>query len=221
MNRKQNARQMLGVASNVTPEEITKAFQAKVSELSQKQLSPIEFRKYLDQLYAAYDVLTHHESSFSDSIDHFSYIDSYMDNYMKEMRGYMNNMFNGYHNQPIQANLSNQEIQYQPDQQIRPIRSIQYNQRIQPNLSNQEIQNQPQSYKYSRSFAKSISVDQNGNVIGSSNKVIQKNDKVFKEEKEFDSKTKKMHVKRYKPDGTVNEFEKPYSPKFNQKYLKH
>ena len=66
------------------------------------------------------------------------------------------------------------------------------------------------NYKYSRSFSKSFKVDQNGNVIGSSNKTIQNNDKIFKEQKDFDSLANKVYIKRYNPDGTVKEFDKPY-----------
>lgn len=128
----------------------------------------------------------------------------------------MGDLFEKHHRQAYDAHqlLQNQPQQIVQEQQVQP---IQQQQMIQPMGQQMPNQNQ-QSYKYARSFSKSFKVDQNGNVVGSSDKMINDNGRTFREEKQFDSATNKMYVKRHKPDGTVNEFEKPF-PKSHRKYL--
>jgi len=215
MNRRQNAEQMLGVHANASPEEISNAFQARVSELTQKQLPAGEFQNELNKLYAAHDLLTkpRHDVSFFDSPFGWSF--GYFDNYMRQMRNHMlkemDDMFEHHRN----VFSTHQQLTNQAQE------PLQINQSQVQDASNQATQSpqHPQTYRYARSFSKSIKVDQNGNVVGSSNKTIQHNDKVFREEKHFDSATNKMHIKRYKPDGSVKEFEKPYYNKSVKKYI--
>lgn len=246
MNRKQNAEQMLGVASNASPEDVANAFQARVSELSQKNLSSHEFRKQLNRLHVAHDLLlrpSFFESPFE--IGEFSYFDNHMNqmrNYMREM----NHFFDQYnsreldmHNQQYQQQLEHtHQMQEQPvhgqSTQVQPVYS--QSTQVQP-VHGQSTQVQPihgqstqvhpvhgnrthnQPYKYMRSFSKSFNVDHNGHVVGTSNKVINDNGRTFREEKQFDSTTNKVRVKRYKPDGSVNEFENPFNSKSGKKLL--
>lgn len=203
MNRRQNAEQMLGVAPNASPEEISNAFQAKVSELTQKKLPSGEFQNQLNQLYAAHDLLRKSErelSLFNMPFDTPFGSFGYIDNYMRQMQREMNQLFEQHH---YPSNMHNQLTQMEQSQQAQ----------------NPQDPHNLQTYRYARSFNKSIKVDKDGNVVGSSNKTIQNNDKVFREEKQFDSSTNKIRVKRYKPDGTVKEFEKPYHNKYMNRLL--
>lgn len=204
MNQKQNAEQMLGVGANASPEEISNAFQARVSELVQKNLPSNEFQNYLNQLYAAHDLLTKQKNElelsdtfFNNPFEFGSF--KYIDNFMKQMKREMDHMFDRHHE--YTSSMRNLYLQSAEQSQLQ-------------NQQNQEFIQNPQNYRYVRSFSKAIKIDKNGNIVGSSNKVIQNNDKIFKEEKHFDSTTNKIRIKRYKPDGTVKEFEKPY-------YYKH
>lgn len=67
------------------------------------------------------------------------------------------------------------------------------------------------SNRYYKSFSKFVTVDKDGKVIGNSQKVIQDNDKTFKEEKHFNSAENKVHIKRIDTDGSVKEYDKPYT----------
>jgi hypothetical protein len=212
MNRRQNAEQMLGVASNASPEDISRAFQARVSELTQMQTSPNEFQNRLNHLYSAQNLLSQPTRSglygLESPLD-LGYYDNFMKGMHNQMRREMDNLFDQQyrHSFNLHQQLANQQ---QSTQITEP--QVQHSEDI------QDMQH-PESYKYSRSFSKSIKVDHNGNVIGSSNKVIHNNDKVFREEKEFDSSKNNVHVKRYRPDGSVKEFDKPFPNKLGQKYL--
>lgn len=225
MSRRNNAEQMLGVMPNTTPEEISKAFQARVSELTQKQLSPNDFQNQLNQLYAAHDLLTkprQEVSIFDSPFGSFGYIDNYMKQMQREMQREMDDIFDRHHRQAFDAhhqqlqNPQPQMIQEQQGQQGQQEQQLFGQQQVQQQVPQQ---NQQQPYKYVRSFNKSLKVDQNGNVVGTSNKLINDNGRTFREEKQFDSAANKMHIKRYKPDGSVNEFEKPYPNKSNKRYL--
>jgi YD repeat-containing protein len=200
MNQRNNAEQMLGLAANAKLEEISKAFQAKVSELSRKQITPNEFQKQLKQMYNAYELLTSQTTkteqeqtvrepatkpvtkqvgaSFKDIFEPF-----------KQMQHEMNELFNKHMFKFPMLDFGGSTFDI-------------------PENPTEQTPNQP--YKYVRSFSKSLKIDKDGNVVGSSNKIIQNNDKVFKEEKNFDSVSNKIHIKRYKPDGTIKEFDKPY-----------
>lgn len=192
MNQRYNAEQMLGVRSDASPEEITAAFQAKVSELSQKRLSSNEFKHELNGLYAAHDLLTKRGNDvINDSFRSFNPFGSFglFNNSIRQMQHEMDSIFSQHYER-----MSNAHNQSQLNSQI------------------SDNQN-PQTYKYSRSFSKSIKVDKDGNVMGTSNKVIENNGKVFEEEKKFDSVSQKMHVKRRGSDGIIKEYEKPYLKK--------
>lgn len=205
MNRKYNAEQMLGVASNASPEEISNAFKAKVSELSQQNISTVEFQQKLNQLYSAHDYLIKYNDDFFDDFSYPFLFRNNLDNYMKQFRQQMKHDFNDFFEQHNRRTL---DMNHNFINQTPSNNDNTYSQ-----ISNQNFE-QPKTYKYARTFSKTIKIDNNGNVVGSSHKTIHNNDKVFKEEKQFDSTSNKMYIKRYKPNGTIEEFEKP----FNQKY---
>ena len=180
MNQIQNAERMLGVAQNASPEEISNAFKAKVSLLTQQNLSANEFSKQLNRLHRAHYLLLK-----NDAIIPFDTGSNYFADFMNQM----NQMFDR-HKQF--SNIFTQSMGHMEPE-------IQY------------PDDNPQSYKYSRSFSKSFKVDKDGNIIGSSHKRIQNNDKVFREDKDFNSIIGKMHIKRYRPDGSIKESEKPFN----------
>lgn len=78
---------------------------------------------------------------------------------------------------------------------------------------NESIQTKRPQYRYTRAYSKSLNIDKDGNVIGSTNKIIQDNDKIFKEEKRIDSLSNNVHIKWHKPDGSIKEFDRPYGKK--------
>jgi len=81
----------------------------------------------------------------------------------------------------------------------------------------QPIQFDAKNYRFTKSYSRSIKYDSEGNAIGKINKVVQENDKVYKEEKEFNTKNNIVKVKKYKPDGTIQEYEKPISGRIENK----
>jgi len=81
------------------------------------------------------------------------------------------------------------------------------------NMNGQIINAGSKNYKFTKSYSRTIQYDKDGNAIGKTNKVVQENDKIYREEKEFDTRNGMVKVKKYKPDGTIQEFEKPIRKK--------
>lgn len=192
MNQRNNARQMLGITENATREEITQAFKAKVCALTQENTNQEQFHKQLGQLYRSHELLLNTEQNA------FHPLFTQMDNYMRNMQTRINDMFN----QPF-------DFGFHANHQLEHTGSQSEHVHVQP-TGTQPI---PHNYKYARSFTKSITADKNGHVIGNSTKTIQNGDKTFKEEKNFDSTTNNMHIRRTNANGVVKEYDKPFHTK--------